>query len=108
MNRIFILATIILLASCKTSTIVINNTAELKEITLNEIWDGTFSPERMNALNAMNGDFYSLLNWSSYGNTTVDKYSYKTLEKVETIVSSSNLEGLNNFSSYTTSGDRMS
>jgi len=101
MNRIFILATIILLASCKTSTIVINNTAELKEITLNEIWDGTFSPERMNALNAMNGDFYSLLNWSSYGNTTVDKYSYKTLEKVETIVSSSNLEGLNNFSSYT-------
>jgi dipeptidyl-peptidase-4 len=101
MNRIFILATIILLASCKTSTITINNTSELKEITLNEIWDGTFSPERMNALNAMNGDFYSLLNRGTFGNTTVDKYSYKTLEKVETIVSSANLEGLNNFSSYT-------
>ena len=101
MNRIFILATIILLASCKTSTITINNTLELKEITLNEIWDGTFSPERMNALNAMNGDFYSLLNRGTFGNTTVDKYSYKTLEKVETIVSSANLEGLNNFSSYT-------
>ena len=54
MNRIFILATIILLASCKTSTITINNTSELKEITLNEIWDGTFSPERMNALNEAN------------------------------------------------------
>ena len=87
MNRFFILATIILLASCKTSTITIKNTSELKEITLNEIWDGTFSPERMNALNAMNGDFYSLLNRSTFGNTTVDKYSYKTLEKVETIVS---------------------
>jgi dipeptidyl-peptidase-4 len=54
MNRIFILATIILLASCKTSTITINNTSELKEITLKEIWDGTFSPERMNALNEAN------------------------------------------------------
>lgn len=52
MNRIFILATIILLASCKTSTIVINNTGEL-----NEIWDGTFSPERMNALNEANKQF---------------------------------------------------
>jgi len=54
MNRIFILATIILLTSCKTSTITINNTSELKEITLNEIWNGTFSPERMNALNEAN------------------------------------------------------
>jgi len=49
MNRIFILATIILLASCKISTIVINNTAEL-----NEIWNGTFSIERMNNLNESN------------------------------------------------------
>ena len=57
MNRIFILATIILLASCKTSTITINNTSELKEITLNEIWNGTFSPERMNALNEANKQF---------------------------------------------------
>jgi dipeptidyl-peptidase-4 len=101
MKRIFILATFILIASCKTNTIVTNDTSELKEITLNKIWDGTFSPERMNALNAMNGDFYSLLNRGTFGNTTVDKYSYKTLEKVETIVSSANLEGLNNFSSYT-------
>jgi dipeptidyl-peptidase-4 len=101
MKRIFILATIILFTSCKINTTVTNYTSELKEITLNEIWDGTFSPERMNALNAMNGDFYSLLNNGTFGNTTVDKYSYKTLEKVETIVDSKNLEGLNNFSSYT-------
>jgi dipeptidyl-peptidase-4 len=101
MKRIFILATFILTASCKINTIVTNNTSELKEITLNEIWDGTFSPERMNALNAMNGDFYSLLNTDNSRNTTVDKYSYKTLEKVETIVNSANLENLNNFSSYT-------
>ena len=101
MKKIFILATFILIASCKINTIVTNDTSKLKEITLDKIWDGTFSPERMNALNAMNGDFYSLLNTDNSGNTTVDKYSYKTLEKVQTIVNSANLEDLNNFSSYT-------
>lgn len=48
----------------------------------------------------MNGDFYALLNVDTTGNTTVDKYSYKTLEKVETIVNSANLKEINRFSSY--------
>ena len=38
-------------------------TAQKQDITLNEIWNGTFSTERMNSLNSMNGDFYSLLNF---------------------------------------------
>ena len=62
-------------------------TAQKKDITLAEIWDGTFKTERMNSLNSMNGDFYTLLNFSRESqNTTVDKYSYATLEKVETII----------------------
>ena len=101
MKKTFILATFMIIASCKINTNVTNYTSELKEITLNEIWDGSFSPERMNALNAMNGDFYSLLNTDNSGNTTVDKYSYKTLEKVETIVNSLNLKDVSSFSSYT-------
>ena len=101
MKRIFIIAIITLLFSCQQNTTTSNNyIAEKKEITLDEIWDGTFSPERMNALNSMNGDFYSLLNSDDTGNTTVDKYSYKTLEKVETIVNSANLKDLDGFSSY--------
>ena len=101
LKRIFIIATITLLFSCQQNTTISNNyIAGKKEITLDEIWDGTFSPERMNALNSMNGDFYSLLNSDDTGNTTVDKYSYKTLEKVQTIVNSNNLKGLDNFSSY--------
>ena len=101
LKRIFIIAIITLLFSCQQNTTISNNyIAGKKEITLDEIWDGTFSPERMNALNSMNGDFYSLLNSDDTGNTTVDKYSYKTLEKVQTIVNSNNLKGLDNFSSY--------
>ena len=80
-------------------------TSDKKEITLEEIWDGTFSPERMNALNSMNGDFYSLLNNDKDGITTVDKYSYATLEKVETIVSSADLNDLTSFSSYSFNND---
>ena len=109
LKRIFTLVAITLLFSCQQKTTTSNNYfAGKKEITLDNIWDGTFSPERMNALNAMNGDFYSLLNSDDAGNTTVDKYSYKTLEKVETIVNSSNLKDLGGFSSYSFNGEESS
>ncbi|MDD7913511.1 S9 family peptidase [Polaribacter ponticola] len=107
MKKIFILATIALLIGCKENT---DSSAKLttgtKEITLEKIWDGTFSPKRMNALNSMNGNFYSLLNTDKETKaTTVDKYSYATLEKIETIVSSANLKELENFSSYSFNND---
>jgi dipeptidyl-peptidase-4 len=107
MKKIFILATIALLIGCKENT---DSSAKLttgtKEITLEKIWDGTFSPKRMNALNSMNGDFYSLLNTDKETKaTTVDKYSYATLEKIETIVSSANLKDLESFSSYSFNND---
>jgi dipeptidyl-peptidase-4 len=55
-------------------------TAQKKDISLEEIWNGSFSTERMNSLNSMNGDFYSLLNFDKNTKiTTVDKYSYATL-----------------------------
>jgi dipeptidyl-peptidase-4 len=79
---------------------------QLKEITLKEIWNGTFSPERMNSLNSMNGNYYSLLNYNNETkSTSVDKYSYQTLEKVATIVDSKNLENLSRFSSYSFNTD---
>jgi len=101
LKKICITAIITLLFSCKKNTTTSSNyTTGTKEITLDKIWNGTFSPERMNALNSMNGDFYSLLNSDDAGNTTLDKYSYKTLEKIETIVNSNNLKNLERFSSY--------
>ena len=107
MKKLIILATIVLYSGCKTNNSEISKTAVTgtKEITLEEIWNGTFSAERMNALNSMNGNFYSLLNRDENGNTSVDKYSYSTLEKVETIVSSADLKDLDGFSSYTFNDD---
>ena len=106
MKKLFIIATFISLISCKESS---DSSSKIitgdKEITLEEIWNGTFSPKRMNALNSMNGDFYSLLNSDENGNTTVDKYSYETLEKVQTIVYSKDLKELRSFESYSFNND---
>ena len=81
-------------------------TAQKKDISLEEIWNGSFSTERMNSLNSMNGDFYSLLNFDKNTKiTTVDKYSYTTLEKVETVVNSKDLKEINYFESYAFNND---
>lgn len=81
-------------------------TAQKKDITLNELWDGSFRTQRMNSLNSMNGDFYTLLNFNNETrSTSVDKYSYKTLEKIESIVDSKNLPDLNYFESYEFNND---
>lgn len=75
--------------------------AQKKDITLDEIWNGTFRTERMNSLNSMNGDFYTLLNFNrETRSTSVDKYKYATLEKVETIVDSKDLAELKYFETY--------
>ena len=107
MRKILFLVILIAFIACKEEKkTTANFSTGTKEITLEEIWNGTFSPERMNALNSMNSDFYSLLNTSKDGkSTTVDKYSYKTLEKVETIINSKNLKGLDAFSSYKFNND---
>ena len=76
-------------------------TAQKKDITIDEIWNGTFRTEQMNSLNSMNGDFYSLQNFNrTTRSSTVDKYSYTTLEKIKTIVDSKDFKELNYFESY--------
>jgi dipeptidyl-peptidase-4 len=107
MKKGFLLITILILVSYKAfAQTNSKQRVTKKEITLEKIWNGTFSPERMNSLNSMNGDFYSLLNYDrETKSVTVDKYSYKTLEKVETIVNSKNLKDLDGFSSYSFNND---
>ena len=99
MKHLYILAVIILITNCKiTAQTNSKPTSSTKEITLEKIWNGTFSAERMNSLNSMNGDFYAVLDYDRKSRTvSVDKYSYKTLEKVATIVNSGDLEGLKKF-----------
>lgn len=81
--------------------------AQNQQLTLEEIWGGAFRTKGMDALHSMrNGQQYTILNYDSATKiTTVDKYDYETLEKVETIVSSADLDAINHFSSYTFSED---
>ena len=106
MKKLFILAVIALLFSCEQPTS--NNSkkaSRTKKITLEDIWGSTFSTNRMNALNSMNGDYYSLLNRDENGFTTVDQYSYLNLEKIATIVDGKTLNNLQKFESYSFNND---
>ncbi len=107
MKHIPIFVAIVLFINCKIIAQTNSQyTSKTKEITLEKIWNGTFYAERMNSLNSMNGDFYAVLNYDRKTRIiSLDKYSYETLEKVETIVNSGDLEDLNSFSSYSFNND---
>ncbi|HLV39680.1 S9 family peptidase [Xanthomarina sp.] len=94
-----------LLLFCFLATLL--TSAQNKEITLEEIWNGTFRTEGMDALHSMkNGQQYSVLDFDrSSGVTAIDVYDYKTLKKVKTLVNSSDLEGITYFTNYTFSED---
>ncbi|MEO8772887.1 MAG: S9 family peptidase [Gelidibacter sp.] len=81
------------------------SSAQNKEITLDAIWNNTFGTQGMQSLHSMNnGKQYSVLNYEN-GTTAIDVYDYKTLSKVETLVTSSDLAGITYFTDYTFSKD---
>ncbi|MHA6278580.1 S9 family peptidase [Salinimicrobium sp. CAU 1759] len=77
-------------------------TAQKKEITLEDIWGGTFRQERMESLQSLNnGKEYVVLNFDrNTGNSSIDAFSYKTGELTRTILNSSELEDIRYFSGY--------
>ena len=81
--------------------------AQEKKITIKEIYQGAFKTSDLDVLRSMkNGEHYTILNYNSADkSSSIDKYDYKTLEKVETIVSSAANEAVPSFSSYTFSED---
>jgi len=81
--------------------------AQNNQITLEEIWGGTFRTERMDVLHSMkNGQQYSVLNFDrASGSTSIDVYDYKTLTKIKSLVNSNDLESLKYFTNYTFSND---
>ena len=78
-----------------------------KQITLQDIWGGTFRTEGMQALHSMeNGNQYSVLNFDRKSRTsTIDIYDYKTLEKVKTLVSSADISEVQGFFDYSFNAD---
>ena len=84
--------------------------AQNKTITLEDIWKkGAFRTEGMDVLHSMNnGQQYSVLNFDRVSrSTSIDIYDYKTLQKVNTLVSSENLEAIPYFTNYTFSEDEQ-
>ncbi len=81
--------------------------AQNQNITLEDIWGGTFRTERMDVLHSMgNGQQYSVLNFDrSTRSTSIDIYDYQTLKKVKTLVSSTSLNAIDYFTNYTFSED---
>ena len=78
-----------------------------KQISLEDIWSGSFRTEGMQALHSMNnGKQYSVLNFNRQNRTaTIDIYDYKTLKKVKTLVSSADLAEIRGFFDYSFSDD---
>ncbi|MFV1448663.1 S9 family peptidase [Maribacter sp. HS] len=81
--------------------------AQEKKISVSEIYQGAFRTEGLEALRSMNnGTQYTVLHTNRFSqSTTVDKYDYKTLEEVGTVVSSADLAEIPSFSAYTFSDD---
>ena len=79
--------------------------SQKKKISLEEIWGGNFRTQGLDALRSMkNGTQYTVLNFDrSSGTRSIDKYDYKTQQKVSTIVASS--EEIPPFSSYAFNND---
>ena len=81
--------------------------AQQKEITLEDIWNGTFRTERMDALHSMkNGKQYSVLNLDRENKSaTIDVYDYNTLSKIKTLLNSESNDKIPYFTNYTFSED---
>lgn len=82
-------------------------TAQNKQITLEEIWGGTFQTESMESLHSMkNGTQYTVLDFDRNKKTaSIYQYDYKTQEKIGTILNSADLSEPAYFSDYTFSTD---
>lgn len=80
--------------------------AQKRQITVEEIYGDTFKTKGMEALSSMkDGKHYTILNLNQETKkTSIDIYDYMTLEKVATLVSSTDLEGIE-FESYEFSAD---
>ena len=78
-----------------------------KEISVPEIYNGTFRTQGMESLRSRNnGDQYTVLERNeSTGATEIGLYNYSSLEKSRVLLSSEGVEGLDSFSGYTFSKD---
>ncbi len=79
--------------------------AQDKQITQEEIWDGTFRQERLQSLQSLdNGKEYVVLNREN-DTASIDVYDYKSGEKSRSLVSTNDLEDISSFQGFELSDD---
>lgn len=78
-----------------------------KTITLEEIWNGTFSQERLESLRSLNnGKEYIILNQNrDKGTSSIDVYDYKSGDKKRSLLQSADLKEISRFQGYELSED---
>lgn len=76
--------------------------AQNQQITVEKVYSGEFMTEGLDALRSMkNGKQYTVLNTDyTTGSSSLDKYDYTTLKKVETLLDSKSLPAIDRFSDY--------
>ncbi|SKB45283.1 dipeptidyl-peptidase-4 [Salegentibacter holothuriorum] len=81
-----------------TSTIYAQN----KEVSLEEIYDGTFRQERLQSLQSLdNGKEYVVLNRDRNANTSsIDVFSYKSGDKLRSLLNSADLSEISGFQGF--------
>lgn len=82
-----------------------NLVAQNKDITLEDIWSGNFSQERLQSLQSLNdGQSYIVQDFNrNKGEMRVDIFNYKTGEKTGELLNSGQIEGLNFFQTFSLS-----
>lgn len=75
--------------------------AQQKKLSLEDIWlNNTFEIEGLKSFQTMKtNDFYTVLNHNSYG-TYLDKFDFATQEKLETLIVTKDLPGIQYFETY--------
>ena len=83
-------------------TVISTLSAQQKDITLEEIWGGSFRTQGLDALRSLNnGKEYSVLNYDRTSKeSTVDVYDYKSGQKMRTLITSTELDGITSIISY--------
>ncbi len=88
-------------------TAITSLSAQQKDITLEEIWSGTFRTSGLDVLRSLkSGKEYSVLNYDrNTKSSSIDVYNYNNGDKVQTLVNSNDLPGITRISSYEFSKD---
>lgn len=82
----------ILILSCITLLLTAQLPAQNKKITLENIWNGTYSSKRVSGITSMDDGIHYTSSTFKSGDQYIVKYAYKTGNPVDTLISTANLK----------------